>query len=95
MQFAPESAYSVVEWLLKRFQSRPVIKLDQLSSQFDIQILFSITVTLVGGVVFLLFAITSSIWDPNAESPPGGNWDEAYKYFVPKVRFNESLSRED
>lgn len=37
--------------------------------------------TLVGGVVFILFAITSSIWDPNDSSTPpaettGGNWDE-------------------
>lgn len=26
------------------------------------------TVTIIGGIVFLLFAITSSIWDPNAEA---------------------------
>lgn len=37
------------------------------------------TVTLIGGVVFILFAITSSIWDPNSEvspapaPPAGGN----------------------
>lgn len=37
------------------------------------------TVTIVGGVVFLLFAITSSIWDTNAVPdasatvPNGGN----------------------
>lgn len=27
------------------------------------------TVTLVGGVVFIIFAITSSIWDPTSDGP--------------------------
>lgn len=38
-----------------------------------------VLVTLIGGVVFILFAITSSIWDPNGDlsqpPPPGGNWN--------------------
>lgn len=49
-------------------------------------------VTLVGGVVFILFAITSSIWDPNAESTvpqpqpgPGGNWDDSHLFTTSKA----------
>lgn len=43
------------------------------------------TVTIVGGIVFLIFAITSSIWDPNdsvggpeTASNTGGNWTICY-----------------
>jgi hypothetical protein len=38
--------------------------------RFLILIFLYFIVTLIGGVVFLLFAITSSIWDPNAEDSP-------------------------
>jgi len=31
------------------------------------------TVTLIGGVVFLVFAITSSIWDPTSDTTSIGN----------------------
>ena len=40
-------------------------------------VLSPFTVTLIGGVVFLIFAITSTIWDPNADATKpldgGGN----------------------
>lgn len=43
-------------------------KLVNLQSFFHI-----VLVTLIGGVVFLLFAITSSIWDPNADNTPSAS----------------------
>lgn len=84
-----------------------IVKKLRTSSRFNCDFLISLCflVTLIGGVVFILFAITSSIWDPNsgdspAPAPPaGGNWDEElkaddFRTTISKVFFSEMMRNE-
>lgn len=44
------------------------------------------TVTIIGGIVFLIFAITSSIWDPTKEAQ---NLNESSGNLYMKAKFNK------
>lgn len=59
-------------------------QLSPLNSIFTLNFLL---VTLVGGVVFIIFAITSSIWDPNAK-PETAPWN----IFLISKALNEGLN---
>lgn len=82
-----------------------IVKNPKTSSRLNNDFLISLCflVTLIGGVVFILFAITSSIWDPNSEDSPalpaGGNWDEEpkvddFQTTISKVFFSETMRNE-